>query len=136
MCWWISGSKTLQEGIMSEKRVPSETECEKVACKYCGKEFAYILKHLANSSICKSVYQEDELNSLRLSIKPLFLPIFKNLFFLSFKISSEESSLKYSKFLDIDIPIFFNIKSLSLWAPPNGSEIISSIILSFSKSLD
>ena len=56
---------------MSEKRVPSETECEKVACKYCGKEFAYILKHLANSSICKSVYQEDELNSLRLISKSI-----------------------------------------------------------------
>ena len=49
----------------------SEKKCEKVACKHCGKEFAYILKHLANSSICKSVYQEDELNSLRLFSKSI-----------------------------------------------------------------
>ena len=55
---------------MSE-RVPSEKKCEKVACKHCGKEFAYILKHLANVSICKSVYQEDELNSLRLFSKSI-----------------------------------------------------------------
>ena len=55
---------------MSE-RVPSEKKCEKVACKHCGKEFAYILKHLANASICKSVYQEDELNSLRLFSKSI-----------------------------------------------------------------
>ena len=72
----ISGSKTLQEGIMSEKYDGnnyhhSEKNCEKVACKYCGKEFAYILKHLANSSICKSVYQENELNSLRLFSKSI-----------------------------------------------------------------
>ena len=49
----------------------SEKKCENVACKYCGKEFAYILKHLANVSICKSVYQEDELNSLRLFSKSI-----------------------------------------------------------------
>ena len=48
-------------------------------------------------SLIVSVFKSSEL-----LVKPLFLPIFKNLFFLSFIISSADKSLKYSKFLNIE----------------------------------
>ena len=70
----------------------------------------------------------------KLVVKPLPLPIFKNLFFLSLYISSGVIILKSSKFLLIDILRFFSIKFLSLCAPPSGSGIISSIISRFNRS--
>ena len=60
----------------------------------------------------------------------------KNLFFLCSKISSLSIFKKKSKFFLIEFLTFSKIKSFSLWAPPNGSEIISSIIFNSKRSLE
>ena len=55
-----------------------------------------------------------ELKSSIFSMKPLFLPILKNLFFLSSKISSGFISLNFIKFFNNAVRTFCNIRSLSL----------------------
>ena len=54
----------------------------------------------------------NELRSSKLFMKPLFLPILKNLFFLLLKISSVDILLKNSKLLIIDFWTFCKIKFL------------------------
>jgi hypothetical protein len=48
-----------------------EETYELITCKHCFKEFAFILKHLDKENVCKSTYNETELNSLRMYSKSI-----------------------------------------------------------------
>ena len=48
-----------------------EETYELITCKHCFKEFAFILKHLDKEKVCKSTYNETELNSLRMYSKSI-----------------------------------------------------------------
>ena len=52
------------------------------------------------------------------------------------KISFSDNVLKYSKFFINEFLTFSKTKSLSLWAPPTGSGIISSMISRLNKSFE
>jgi len=60
------------------------------------------------------LFNFNELKFSGLSMKPLLLPIFRNLFFLALKICSGVISLKFRKFFLIEFRIFSKIKFLSL----------------------
>ena len=97
----------------------------------------FLLFETFSNKILKLLLCKDRL--LLVSIfdeKPLSLPIWRNLFFLCKIISSLLKFSKYSKFCLRDLLTFSKVFSLSLWAPPIGSSIISSTIFNSNNSFD